>query len=143
MKPTDKDYPITPDMIDASKHLFDAFNHLETETSAGWIVRFCQRRGSWAPFTYAEIDGYYRERGQNNGFTFNRLLAKNLEAHDFVSFHLSSVDMGTVPAIRQLDGEPKTGFVVVVDETFVVTHEFVTRCFGSSPTKKNKKARAS
>lgn len=90
-------YPILPSHINAEEHLFEAFGKMETEISAGWIVRFCQQRGlGWAPFTKAEIDKFSGE-----DFWFNRLDDK---------------------------------FVVLSNGLYHITHEFVARCFLSSPT---------
>jgi len=56
----DGEFEIKPQDIDASKHFFDAFDHCETEVSAGWLVRFAQQRGQgWAPFTFDEINAFY------------------------------------------------------------------------------------
>lgn len=136
--PTDKGYPIRPSMIDAKKHLWDAFDNNETEVSAGWLVRFCQQRGGndWRPFTYAEIDGYYRQRGHTDGFTFNRLLAKNRKSRPFVTFGPGkSVDMGDTKEIKPLQGEGRDGLILEIDGRYHFTHEFVRRCHESSPTR--------
>lgn len=70
----DPDYRPAPEEIDATEHLWEAFNHVETETSARWLLRFAQARMSgWAPFTLAEIEAFYANR-RRDGFTFNRLL---------------------------------------------------------------------
>ena len=56
---------IRPSDIDASKHLFSTpWQNGETETSAGWIVRFCQERDGddWRPYDHADLLVYYRER---------------------------------------------------------------------------------
>ena len=63
---------IRPSNIDAGRHLFNTFDHSETETSAGWIVRFCQQRDGddWRPFDHADLLAYYQERrliGINKG----------------------------------------------------------------------------
>jgi len=61
--------------INAKVHLFDSFNNKETEISAGWIVRFCQqRKKGWEPFSYEDIDRYYKSRGRKEKFWFNRLV---------------------------------------------------------------------
>lgn len=66
---------ITPYHIDTNGHFFEAFGNMETENSARWIVRFCQRRNDgWADFTYEQIDAFYRSKGRMDGFTFNRLI---------------------------------------------------------------------
>ena len=54
------DYPIQPKDINAEGALIDCFGNLESEVSAGWVIRFLQERGAgWVPFTYNEINGYY------------------------------------------------------------------------------------
>lgn len=66
-------FPIHPADIDASQHLWNCFDHAETEVSAGWIVRFCQERGSgWEPFAVADLEAFYA-RKHADGFTFNKL----------------------------------------------------------------------
>ncbi|OGC45263.1 hypothetical protein A2V49_01535 [candidate division WWE3 bacterium RBG_19FT_COMBO_34_6] len=63
-----------PEQIDTTKHFYDAFGNCETEISARWIVRLCQKRNiGWEPFTYNDIDGFYRSKGFY-GFTFNNLI---------------------------------------------------------------------
>ena len=59
-----------------SQHLFDAFGNNETEVSAGYIVRFCQRQDGWTPFTEEEIEAFYNEAG-HQGFWFNCLTVEN------------------------------------------------------------------
>lgn len=69
--------PITPDDIRVDKHYWDAFDHCETEISAGWLVRFAQARGKgWEPFTRDEIEKFYHKDsgGKFSGFRFNRLI---------------------------------------------------------------------
>jgi hypothetical protein len=66
--------PIKPSHINTERHFSEAFRNLETETSAQWIVRLCQERGSWQPFSDEEIEAFYRRNGQLDGFTFNNLL---------------------------------------------------------------------
>lgn len=66
---------ILPRDIDATQHFWAAFRHVETEISAGWLVRFAQERGTgWEPFTREDIEAFYG-RKHNDGFTFNRLIS--------------------------------------------------------------------
>lgn len=66
---------VSPDQIDIRKHFFDAFGNVETEVSARYIVEFCQLRGQgWVPFTYEQINDFYKSMGHQDGFWFNRLL---------------------------------------------------------------------
>lgn len=68
---------IQPQDIDASKHFFDAFDNMETEISARWIVKFCQSRGrGWEPFTRDEIERFHNEHGFVD-FWFNKLGPEN------------------------------------------------------------------
>ena len=61
-------YPIRPQHINTESHFWDAFGHNETEVSALYVVRLCQAKGGWMPFTKAELDEVARE-----DFHFNRL----------------------------------------------------------------------
>jgi hypothetical protein len=66
---------IKPEDIDTSKPFGDAFGRVEAETSAAWIVAFCQDRGKgWESFTFPELEAFYNEKGRRN-FQFNGLLA--------------------------------------------------------------------
>lgn len=70
-----KGFTITPGDIDSSQHFGDAFGNNETEVSAGYIVRMCQEKGSWTPFTDEEIETFYRRvSGRTGRFTFNQLV---------------------------------------------------------------------
>jgi hypothetical protein len=72
LMPEDGALTITPFDIDCSKHFFNAFDHSETETSANWLVRFCQSMGGWCPFTRAELEAFYAQKFKD-GFSFNHL----------------------------------------------------------------------
>jgi hypothetical protein len=119
-------FPIQPDHIDASGHLYDSFGHMETEISAGWIIRFLQERGqSWAPFTFEEIDAFY-SRKLKGGFRFNRLINPEMIPPNLARAFAGHND----PLI------PAGGWIVKGDdEKYYVTDEFVTFCFKSSPAK--------
>lgn len=66
---------IKPSDIDTSPslHWFGAFGKMEREISARWIVRFCQSRGNWEPFTYENVERFYNDGGYE-GFVFNGLI---------------------------------------------------------------------
>lgn len=98
-----KRYLIQPNHIYTGDHFWEAFGNLETETSARHIVRLCQARGGWLPFTKEEIDAF---SGQN--FWFNHL-------------HIHGPDKDEHNIVRFVDGQ------------FYVTHEFIVACFKSSP----------
>ncbi len=100
---SEKRHPIRPEYINTSQRFWDAFGNVETEASAQWIVKLCQQSKSWKPFTAEEIEQLYRTSKRVN-FVFNRLV----------------------------HGEH--GFVVLGgDGKYRVTHEFICRCFSSSP----------
>ena len=112
-----KGSPIRPEQIDASKHLYDAFGHTETEVSAGYIIRMLQEKGDWLPFSQEEIEEFYRRSGHTDGFTFNALI--NPVTERLFDGRLSTVGGGFV--FQRPDGK------------FEVTREFVERAYISSP----------
>lgn len=65
---------IQPVDIDISKAFMSAFGNNETETSAYWIVKYCQERTTpgWGNFRYRQINEFYGARGS---FSFNRLIS--------------------------------------------------------------------
>jgi hypothetical protein len=76
MKLIPANYEPQPEAIDASRHLWNAFDHSETEISAGWIVRLCQSDGvGWKPFSRTDIEFFYG-RKVKDGFTFNKLIER-------------------------------------------------------------------
>ncbi len=120
-------FHIQPDDINAAKHFFCAFGNSETEISAGWIVRFLQKRKQgWAPFTYEEIEAFY-SRKRKDGFTFNRLIDPEMIPPDlaraFAGYHDARVPAGG-------------GWIVIdTSDRYWVTEEFVERCHRSSPAR--------
>lgn len=120
-----KDFHIHPDDIDASKHFFGAFDHTETEVSAGYIVRFLQKRNlGWEPFTREEIEAFYAE-SQKDGFTFNRLIEPEMILPNLARAFAGHHD----PRI------PAGGGWIIMDtyDRYYVTDDFVKRCYKSSP----------
>lgn len=75
MKIVPDNYRIQPKHIDTSDHFWNAFDNMETEVSAHYIVKLCQRRKGWLPFTQKEIEEEYRRAGHTDGFTFNLLVS--------------------------------------------------------------------
>ena len=108
--------PILPEHIDTSRHLWDSFDHTETEISARYIIRMCQERGSWEPFTYEEIEEFYRQFGHKN-FSFNALVEPVTER----SFGGGSTTFGGGFIKKREDG------------TYEITEIFKERAFKSSP----------
>jgi len=66
----DRDYPIKPEDIDATRHFFEVFDHTETEISARWVVRLCQEKEHWGPFTEAELTAFYHREFPDSTFLF-------------------------------------------------------------------------
>ena len=59
MRVTGKAFPIKPSDVNTDVHFYETFDHLGTEIAANWIVRLCQERGDWGPFTRADVDSFY------------------------------------------------------------------------------------
>lgn len=67
---------IRPKDINANQHMFNTFEHQETEVSAGWIVRFCQEENgnTWDSFPESKLIDYYQKLCKaKESFLFNRL----------------------------------------------------------------------
>lgn len=106
MRIIDNQFPITPNHINADTHLWDAFNHSETEVSAGWIVRMLQHRGKgWEPFTLSEIEKFYSQK-HKNGFTFNKLIT-----HGWIVEHDGQFFVTDEFVCRCLVSSPRVGEV--------------------------------
>jgi hypothetical protein len=113
---TDGVLTITPDDIKITRHLFDAFDHYETETSAQWLVEFAQARGEgWKPFTYADIDAFYGKKGYAD-FGFNKLIDKGF---------IVLMKAGSI-------GFEKTAFVGYTKDVYHFTEDFISRCYRSA-----------
>jgi len=130
------EFPIQPSDIDVGigkkyKHLFGAFDNSETEVSANYVVRLCQKKGGWLPFTLEEIEEFYRELGHRDGFRFNRLIEPGQKV-----LNAAAVFGGATPQTKPVGG----GWIVLGDDKkYYITDDFVTRCFQSSPTHSVKK----
>lgn len=106
MTPADSDYPVRPKHINAKQHLWNAFDHCETEVSAGYIVRLCQERGAgWAPFTKEQIEARYQEAGHKN-FGFNRLINKGWIKEDDGVYTITHEFVA-----RCFKGSPSKGYI--------------------------------
>jgi hypothetical protein len=49
---------IQPKDIDPSRHFSEAFGSMESEKQANLIVRYCQLREGWVPFTLQQLQDY-------------------------------------------------------------------------------------
>lgn len=81
-------FPIRPEHINADEHFFDAFGNMETEISAHYIVKMCQRRGTWAPFAVEEIEAEYNKAGHRD-FWWNRLISRKWIVEDGDMLHIT------------------------------------------------------
>lgn len=100
-------------------HFWDAFGENETEVSARYIVRLCQRKGGWHPFTKEEIEKLYNEAGYKN-FEFNRLIEPGMAFY---------IQKGRVP-----EGG---GWIIEREKYFYVTDDFILRCYKAAPAQKS------
>jgi hypothetical protein len=106
------DFHPTPEMIDTSGHLWSAFGECMAEVSARWIVRFLQaKKLGWVPVNYVELNQFYNS-------TRKASLEASGKPFRAEEFYFNALD-------RQ--------FLVKDGENYLVTHEFVTRCYASAP----------
>jgi hypothetical protein len=126
----EENFPIQPGDIDASG-LFEAFDHRKTEVSAGWIIRFLQAVGrGWQPFTFEEINAFYRQRHPCHEFTFNRLVEPEMLRPEMAPPSLVRACAGNHDSLVPAGG----GWIVLgEDGQYGVTEDFIRRCHGSSP----------
>ena len=150
----DNNFHIRPSDIHVGKgfqRFWDAFGDSETEISASYVVKLCQKKGGWLPFTQEEIEEVYRECGHHEGFTFNQLVDPQavlvqpaeefgkLAAHANLCHGMDPFDASISYTVSH--GKPETvdvggGWIAHgSDKKYYVTEEFVTRCFQSSPAK--------
>lgn len=120
------DYPIQPDDINTQAHFFNAFNHHETEISAGWIIRFLRARGrGWAPFSREELTTFYHQTFPQESFHFNRLIEPEM-----IPPSLARAFEGHLDPLIPAGG----GWIVeTTDGRLCVTDDFINRCHRSSP----------
>jgi len=100
---------IKPRDINTSNHFWNAFGNMETEVSAWYIVKLCQEKGGWKPFTKAELD---KISGEN--FWFNRLSPYNPNHKP-----------------KPLAGSPI--YIIEIDDKYHVTALFIAKCYAASP----------
>jgi hypothetical protein len=121
-----EDFPIKPHDINAEEFLSEAFGNMESEISAGYIVRLMQGKGDWKPFTYVELNEFYKRTCNTKGYvgrySFNHLI------DDFwvVSVNGNYFD--------RLDVIVKDG------DNYFVTDQFILRCYMSQPIPRTKPA---
>lgn len=120
----DEDFPIKPSDIDAGEMLSEAFEHLQTEVAAGYIIRLLQKKGDWLKFTYGELNAFYKDSCKDLGrfvgqYTFFELLGKNR----FV--------------VRE-GNERNDGYDLRDTDIFQVTDQFVFHAYSSRPILRTK-----
>jgi len=99
-----KTYAIQPRHISGKKFFWDAFADDNTANSAKIIVRLCQAKGGWIPFTKGEIDSFF--------------------GHDF------PFD-GLCPQDNEKDADNLV--ILGEDGRYRVTREFIIGCFNAAP----------
>lgn len=141
---TDGTLKIAPEDINAKKHLFESFDNMETEISAGWLVRFAQARGQgWAPFTLAEIEAFYHRKYPRESFEFNRLVdPQEVFDNPAQAFSVMMGATGRTPAEKAIHAMvessmlPKKkvggGWIIKAGGKYHFTADFVMRCWNSS-----------
>lgn len=92
-------------------HLWNAFDHYETEVSAAYIVRLCYERGGWYPFSREDIERVYQAAGHKDRFTFNALI--------------TPVIRRTYRGTESFGG----GYIAQVGNLYFVTDTFVYRVY--------------
>ena len=79
---------IKPSDIDTSSHFFSAGfvakHQQETEVSARYIVKLCQQKDAWEPFTLQDIDDQANEQFWFNGLRMYNRGDKNGE-YDYIT----------------------------------------------------------
>lgn len=107
-------YKVKPSDIEVKEHLWNAFDHNETEISAYWLIKLAQRNGDWRPFTREDVEAVYSEKFKD-GYTFNLLVERG-------------VGYGR-PGERYLWGG---GWIVLSEGRYYFTEEFIERCYLST-----------
>lgn len=148
---------IRPSDIDTNRHLFDTFGNMETEVSAGWLIRFLTDTGDiWRPFTFTELQAYYAERRAPRIFEdakreYDKAVARRVAFPDIYvhvppeprpvfpseveAFHFNRLaESQWNETERRM--EPTKEYLLLVEKdgtwTYEVTDKFIRRCFASS-----------
>lgn len=128
-----EDFPIKPSDINASEYMWDAYGNVETDISAGYIIRLLQEKGDWLRFTYGELNAYYKKTctpskgGCLGNYTFNRLLGE---------FHVLSIRgdySDRLDVVVREGGEKNHGYDIKDTDVFLVTDQFIFRAYSSRP----------
>lgn len=104
--------------LDRVGTLAGTFGKSEVEQTARSIIRFCQRRGGWYPFTVEELINFYKEVGEDPRFIFFGLLGTWED-------DAMLVDGWRTPRVPYL--------VQGYDGMYRVTEEFIKQCAKNLP----------
>lgn len=122
-KPRNQTGRILPEHINTNEHFWNSFGHMETEVSARLIVKLCQKKGGWTPFTQAELD----KMDASGNFVFNGLDTLDfLIPSDQEAWHANRT--GSIEQRHRMAGR-------IAAMTFTVTETFIARCYASSPSR--------
>ncbi len=156
-------FPIQPNDINIDynngfQHLFGAFDNMETENSAYWVIKLCQRLGTWGPFSEEQIQELYQKKFPHGRYGFNRLVdpqsvfANPVKEFERMAEHAvmtramdpmaAGLSYAMAAAAHPADTVLKGGGWIALgtDGKYYVTDDFVTSCFKSSPVSSKKKA---
>lgn len=111
-------FPIQPCQINTHWRLIGAFENSETDMSAHYILKLCQRLGGWFPFSLKQIEEIFNESAYKR-FPFNLLV----EPGEILT--KPDPTGKTLPRKEMTGG----GYIIYKDEKYHLTDEFVTRCY--------------
>ncbi len=117
-------YPIRQSDFDlaSADTMASTFGKHEVEKAAANIIRFCQRRGGWYPFTVEELIAFYKEVGENPRFIFFGLLG-------------AWEDDGMLAQLSESRWRQPRGQYIAIgcDGMYRVTESFIKRCKREKP----------
>lgn len=76
----DDRYPISPEMIDTFRHLYNTFSDYYVEAAAIFVIRLAQSRGKWDAFSPDDVFG---------GFNISLLLEKGLVVKNMGTYRVT------------------------------------------------------
>jgi hypothetical protein len=90
-----RDYPIQPDDINTMVTHVEAFGDDVSNTSALFIVSFCQEKKGWVSFTQAEINAFAAQHGSAIAFDFGKLVENGFILQDGIVFEVTRTFVDT------------------------------------------------
>lgn len=112
-----EDFPIKPQDIDAQRSLSPSFRYANMEMAAARIVRLCQKKQSWDPFTKAEIFRFLYEEG----------------TEDESYWRFNEKEPTFLSVLTWIKDERLTPWIVESFGKYYVTEEFVRLCHRAAP----------